>query len=438
MTNESIAPMSGSPKYSRPNLQAQIERQLAEDRRRRAAEEERIRKQKEEAERKRLIIAGQNRVQAKCNQLRGMLSAFSATSYGDYGRVEFQKLDVENETLIAQSDLTSSVSAITNIENQASQLENKINQAANRAQASERAAQHRAEAMIALEKLKGEVEGLRELFTKFNPSAIASLGTQFKGIEHQVQSSQLNDAKSALGHATEQVRIHREELEETYKKWQAERQKATTKQQRLNTTFDGLSEDEVTKAWVAQELKEIGSENSKIGLLMTSENWNEAAELADQLQNRLSSIKQQAQERQFIEEKRNYIISGLVTVLKSQDFTIEPLDLEHPGDLNSNVLIKAMRPDRRSLSLKIPPQGKISYEVDGYAKRVETGHDGSIAKTCDGAASRILSIHDQLKKEFGIDMSELVWDAKDPLRNETEKTDYPSNQENQQARGGLS
>jgi hypothetical protein len=47
---------------------------------------------------------------------------------------------------------------------------------------------------------------------------------------------------------------------------------------------------------------------------------------------------------------------------------------------------------------------------------METASDGRAVHSCDEAEEEIERMHQEMKEAFGIEMSELTWDTKDPDR----------------------
>jgi hypothetical protein len=144
------------------------------------------------------------------------------------------------------------------------------------------------------------------------------------------------------------------------------------------------------------------------------------SELSDQI----NAFLQLAQETQLNEDRRNYIVGGIVQVMSQMGFVVQAGSpaLEHPGRAGSATIIHARRVGGGSVAVSVPQHGEIWYDVDGFPKRMELGIDGRAGPTCDEAEAQIERMHAVLDQDFGVKMSELLWEGK-PKRPERKRAE---------------
>ena len=86
------------------------------------------------------------------------------------------------------------------------------------------------------------------------------------------------------------------------------------------------------------------------------------------------------------------------------------------GVPSSATIIQAVRIGGGAVAVSVPQEGDIWYDVSDFPMRAENTDDGKTIRTCDEAEQEIVRLHEAMKEAFGIEMSELNWDGKDPDR----------------------
>ena len=221
--------------------------------------------------------------------------------------------------------------------------------------------------------------------------------------------------------------------------WQAHQAAVTRSRQRLEairdrtvgTLFDlqvqidSLLQEDVVATWCGEELRQFDSLLRKAHDAANREDWPSASRATTQVAEALEPMLAKAQTRQLAEDARSHLVNSLVHVLQMQDFAVSAPDLSDARNLDSAVVFRAVRPDRRSLGLSIPVRGRLTYEVDGYITRMESGAAGQAMATCDEAEARIQAIHQALAAEFGISTDGVTWEGQDPTRIQKGARDIP-------------
>jgi hypothetical protein len=231
-----------------------------------------------------------------------------------------------------------------------------------------------------------------------------------------------------------QQRREREEEERRRRTQQATERAARMKAEKdardtlneLHVQLVGLKSDNVVGAWCQSEVAAVESMIGELEKLIVSEEWDPVAGKASQIKNNFASILAKAQDRQLKEEIRNYIQKGMGNTLAAMGFQVGVPYLMEPGNYNSDVVIRARRPDGRSLRVEVPIDGNVSYRVDGYPMRRVSGQGGTGYATCDEAQTVIESFHRRIHQQFGIEMGELRWEDKPPVRLSRDHKELPN------------
>lgn len=188
----------------------------------------------------------------------------------------------------------------------------------------------------------------------------------------------------------------------------------------LTDRLAGLEADPVCQAWSRDALERLRRIATRWQEAVHNERFADVINGQAQADGILAEALEAAQRKQLLEDKRHYVVSGLLSVLQEEGFMVDDPILTRPGDYGSDVVIHAVRTDGRQLSVAVPTAGDVSYTVDGYARRMASG-----SATCDEAEGHLEQIHRRLASEFQIDMGELRWDGKDPNRIRKGALDLP-------------
>jgi hypothetical protein len=185
-----------------------------------------------------------------------------------------------------------------------------------------------------------------------------------------------------------------------------------------NDRIAGLRADEIIVRWGSGELAALEERLERSSTLLSDERFDIVLAESAALLEASDAVVGHVQELQLKEERRQYIVQGIVEVMGQMGFVVQQNSpaLEHPDEPNSATMIHAVRIGGGAIAVSVPQEGDILYDVDGFPKRTEMGGDGTTVRTCDEAEQEIDRMHEAMKEAFGIEMSELVWEGKEPDR----------------------
>jgi hypothetical protein len=184
----------------------------------------------------------------------------------------------------------------------------------------------------------------------------------------------------------------------------------------LQFQLDALQSDACVVSWCAEQLAELGQMLKSAQAAADAGDWTMASDASSRVAASIEPMIVRSQDRQIAEDARCHIVESLIHVLQAQDFAVSIPDLSQAGDFNSDVVFRAVRPDRRSLSVRIPVSGNLVYAVAGYPARTVLGSDGRPAATCDEADDHLAAIHRQLADDCDVETDGLRWPGQDPAR----------------------
>jgi hypothetical protein len=185
----------------------------------------------------------------------------------------------------------------------------------------------------------------------------------------------------------------------------------------LLARVSGLQSDAVTTTWCTAELTGQAQALEAARKALGRDEFDAVAAACKDATAALEALEARAQARQLQEEQRNHIVQGMMTVLGRHDFQVGTPVLSCPGDFDSEVVIRAVRTDNRSVRIAVPAAGgSVTYELDGWDKHQVQTRDGRAASACDNAEDTLRAMGDELEQAFGIEVGEIMWDGKDPDR----------------------
>jgi hypothetical protein len=179
--------------------------------------------------------------------------------------------------------------------------------------------------------------------------------------------------------------------------------------------------------WVWGDVEVLGEKLADIAAMIEREEWAAAKAAAGTLLREAEDVVRKAQAMQLAEDRRQYVIQGIIDVMEEMGFIIQagyPAP-EYPDFSSSATIIQAARLGGGDIALSVPQQGEVWYEVNGFPMQVEEGSTGQEVYSCDQAENEIEKIHNLLEASYGIQMGELRWEGKDPQRIRKRAHDLP-------------
>jgi hypothetical protein len=179
-----------------------------------------------------------------------------------------------------------------------------------------------------------------------------------------------------------------------------------------------LKLDTTIMQWMNEEVRALENKLVEISVMIDRDEFAASQTFASALLQKTEDIVQKAEVMQLYEDRRQYVIQGIMDVMEDMGFIIQagyPAP-EYPNTPSSATIIQAARLGGGDIALSIPQQGEVWYEVNGFPMQMEEGGAGAAVYKCDEAEKEIGKIHNMLRESYGIQMGELRWEGKDPNR----------------------
>jgi hypothetical protein len=189
----------------------------------------------------------------------------------------------------------------------------------------------------------------------------------------------------------------------------------------------GLKADPVVMRWHPHSVLELEKELQQAAQAVTSAQFALPAEILTKARAKERQMIEEANTAQLKADRRDYIAQSIVSTLQEMGFSILSVDDEHSGHPATAKIFRAAAAGR-AISVSVPVEGQVWYDVDGYPKAtVASVANGNPTAICDEAEQVLTEMHSALQNEFGVQMGEVTWQGKDPNRNTRTATELPSN-----------
>ncbi|MBX9681631.1 MAG: hypothetical protein K2X38_22980 [Gemmataceae bacterium] len=270
-----------------------------------------------------------------------------------------------------------------------------------------------------LTRLEHQVAALdRARSDKFDRNGASNLARLLADARSNLQRQDVPQVRRDIAAVRQLLVNHEAEVTKKFVAWQAARDRSEMALEAASDRIAGLRADEIIVRWGSGEIASLEGRVERSRKLLSEERFDVVLAESSDLLEASDAVVGHVQELQLKEERRQYIVQGIVEMMGQMGFVVQQnsLALEHPDVPSSATMIHAVRIGGGAIAVSVPQDGEILYDVDGFPKRTETGGDGATVRTCDEAEQEIDRIHEAMKDAFGIEMSELVWEGKDPDR----------------------
>ncbi len=411
--------MSDSPKYCAARLRERQERRLRKEREEQAALERAQRKAEEE---KRSGTRLEQTRRSALNELAHIQSALTTLANSDAVRfVQAERL----KALDARIQVISPVVQETILEDRLrtivadmQRLRDDVQALVAEAETAKLCADlavEEAEVVKLEQRFAGLDKGRSEKFDQTGRQDVASL---LQSARSHLQNRELPQARSDTEAVQQKLDNHQRDVAERFAAWQTAKTRAEAGLAAAGDQVSGLRADEVVVRWASRQIDGLEEQLAMLSKLIQDEHFDRVNGETTRLAQASESLVAHAQELQLKEERRQYIVQGIVDVMGQMGFVVQQGSpaLEHPSVSTSATTIHAERIGGGAIAVSVPQEGDIWYDVAGFPMRAEATPDGKAVRTCDEAEQEILRMHEAMKEAFGIEMSELNWDGKDPDR----------------------
>lgn len=427
--------MSRSPKHSLAEIERMILEKLENEQHEKRRREELRRKEEEKIlQKKRLKEA----IKRKENQLKVFLQnieSYRKTEGGQLVKNDIDSLIQNVKDLQSKVDLSTSIESINLKE---SSLKNSF--------ATIKAQGETALLNKGLDQEEAELNSIeysitssnQSLAQRFDKEGLQRLETLLEDARDLLQKKQLQAARKKTALIKKELKEHQKRVQERHldylrKKGQAENLLSSTEDQ-----LTVLKEDEVAMYWAEEEVENLKKRVHLAKEKMEKDDFTQVESICKEIKAQLGSLLDEANAKQLQEKKRQYILDGIMSVMEEMGFVIQEgsPELEDFSDPNSSMILHANRVGGGGISVSVPHEGDIWYDVDGFPMRVEEGSQGEEIHSCDEAEEQIEAMHRVMEESFGIKMSELTWEGKDPGRISKSADELPKDDQFHR-RGGL-
>lgn len=419
--------MSGTPKYSSAELERQRQQQLEEERRRKAAEEARLRAEAAERERRQRLENLRSRVNSQQQSAVAQIQQQQSAMYPQNAATLQQRCRNLINTIRQAQDEPQLQNVVTEL--------NKILQDSEQAVTRKRRDDAEKKRKEEIERLQFEFEELeREVgcipannANKFDATGQNSVKQALAAVRSALATGDPQNVQAPINNASTVVRQHTQVVAQRQVEW--EKRKAAAEQVigQIQDLVIGLKADPVVMRWHSHSISQLGNELQKANQAIASEQFDQPSYILTKAKEKEKQIIEEANVAQLKADKRDYITQSIVATLQDMGFSVLSIQDEHAGHPSTAKVFTATAAGR-AISVSVPVEGQVWYDVDGYSKNtVASIADGNPIAICDEAEKVLTEMHSALQQEFGVQMSEISWQGKDPNRIARTATDLPEN-----------
>ena len=331
-------------------------------------------------------------------------------------------------------------SQIQNAVQEAPRIEQDLNQAVSRKRRDDEEKKRKAE----LEKQEFELQEIELQVsqissanaTKFDSSGRVALQQAIASVKSAIASGKPETVRAPLANAIETVQRHANLVAQRLADW---RQRQAQAEQALGEVRDmiaGLKADVVVMRWHGHSVAELETQAQTAVQAITAEQFEVPGNILAAAKTREQQIVSEANAEQIQADQRDYIANSIAQTLQDMGFIVSAPEAEYSEHPKTAIILKAATASGKGISVSVPVDGEVWYSVDGYPKSTQAAVGGGNAAVCDEAEQVLTEMHSALEAEFGVKMSAISWEGKDPDR-ELRKADELPNSDEQQSRGGL-
>ncbi|MCB1221810.1 MAG: hypothetical protein H7A35_08510 [Planctomycetales bacterium] len=403
--------MSGSPKYVSPSLTAAIRATISEARRVEAQQEMRLRRSRADEWMRQREMQRRNAVMDQATALEHELAAVSERlSPADEMRIS-DEINRARATAsnAANPDMANIEAMLVLARRQLTAAVDSARQQAAQRSADEREAfrgritalQERMAALEAQANTKLEERAVEEARQALYEARASVRGDDPVMTDYHIRLADkaIDRLEVRVQHDAERERRERQELEDRLAAWES--------------CVAGLQADTTVMRWLPGEVAAMDERTRELRA------GNAAAvpdDLAQQAQAKEQELVEKANAAQVKADQRDYIARGIRETLAEMGFLVSEATEEHPGHPATALAFTAVNDMGQGISVSVPVEGEVFYDIDGYTKSTVTKVGGGSAAVCDSAEQVITEMHELLEQGFQVQMGELMWEGKDPDR----------------------
>jgi hypothetical protein len=257
-----------------------------------------------------------------------------------------------------------------------------------------------------------ERQGARELDGKGRQEVLDHINNaraELQGGDATARDYQLRLAGQALAR-------HRATVDQARAQQAAEQLAAEKTVDEMAQVVAGIQADPNVMRWVAPAVEEMTEKVEQARRRFKAGERGGLEQVLAALRAEEQALVEKANAAQLKADQRDYIAASLRQVLENMGFIVGKSREEHEGHPATALLLNAVNAQGQGLSVSVPVDGEVWYDVDGYALSTESKVGGGTAAVCDEAEAVIDELHEALEQEFEVRTGELMWENKDPQR----------------------
>jgi hypothetical protein len=240
--------------------------------------------------------------------------------------------------------------------------------------------------------------------------ALSKVEVSISKRDPQAVHALLSDARSCVEkHVNIAVRTRTE--------WLRRKDQAKSAVNELYSLIEGLKADETAIRWYGTSVQAISKMLEDAEQAILSEEFDLPSNILKQATAEANKIIVRANDAQLKADERNYIVQSIGSALHEMGYNVGSYIAEHPHDSASAIMFQASNENGEGVSVSVPLEGEVMYDVCGYSMETTQRIDGTgQARVCDKAQGMLEEIHSTLAELYGVNMGELTWEDSDPDR----------------------
>lgn len=433
--------MSGSPKYSAPSFAETILGLFAVAAEGCLAVGVGACKAGEAAYRSARLQVVRANTAAQARRLAEAAVAFSTTAAGSFAAQPLGALRARLQQAVTEAGSAQNHGVLDRLNGELQGLDRRLREICADAEAA-RFSQHLKHEEAVVARLKKRMELLdRAASTSFDAPGLRAVEAALQLAETALQKKKLDEAGRLAQETITRLEHHQASVEKTRAERQAKLEEA---RHAAVGRAQSLGEDVVVARWSADAVRRLIERSEQIGaaaaasLVAGDTNVDLTGAVGDAEAESAAVVAEadrlveRSHEIESKERRRQYVVNSMVEIMQGMGFVVQEgfPTLEHPTAPNSATMIHARRIGGGALAVSVPQEGDVWYDVSGYPARLETAVDGATTASCDEAEEQLQQMHAMLEEKFGVQMSPLWWDGKDPQRIAKQADRLPATQRN--------
>jgi hypothetical protein len=260
------------------------------------------------------------------------------------------------------------------------------------------------------------LEALADIAQKFDPAGWQTMQTTMQELLSLLERGNPQAVTSPLAKVQQQNTDYLAQVQTLQQAWEAEKATAENQLAQLQSLIAGLQADPVVMRWQGPQLAELVGYQEQSQQAIAAEKFQGVADFLRRSETLQEEMIANANAAQLQADQRDYIADSIASSLEELGFNVVYRQAEHADHPASAVIMGAVTPAGKGISVSVPVDGEVFYDVDGYSKQTVAVVGGGQAVVCDEAEQVIDEMHDFLAAQFGIQMGELNWEGKNPQR----------------------